>query len=515
MNTKEDAAGIPSDLVGTFGTGKKVRERQSQLVLLTGSSGYIGGRLLSKLEDRGAFVRCLARKPQFIRNRLGKNTEVAKGDVLDKETLRDAFKGVDTAYYMVHSMGSKGPGDFSERDRLGAENFSQAARESGVRRIVYLGALGREDEELSSHLRSRHQVGHVLRSSGVEVIEFRASIVIGAGSLSFEMLRSLVDRLPVMVTPKWVHVKAQPIAIDDLLQYLGDALKLPVQGNRIYEIGGLDQVSYGDLMHEYARQRHLLRYMIPVPFLTPHLSSLWLGLVTPLYARVGRILIKSICHETFVRDKSALKDFKVKPMGVAQAISRALIAEDLDLSQTRWSDALSAGGANPEQLGTYGGVRLGRCLVDTRTTYLAVTPAVAFSPIRRIGGTTGWYACDWLLQLRGFLDLLVGGVGVRRGRPEGRSLSVGDTLDWWRVEEYQDDRLLRLVAEMKLPGKAWLEFEVQPTPQGSTIRQTAVFDPAGLTGLMYWYGIYPIHAAVFKAMLAGIKRAALRLDRPL
>jgi uncharacterized protein YbjT (DUF2867 family) len=276
--------------------------REPQRVLLTGASGYVGGRLLPRLEQAGHRVRCLARRPEFLRSRIGPHSEVVKGDVLDEETLSSALAGIDTAFYLIHSMGSLG-GAFEERDRTGAENFARAAREAGVRRIVYLGGLGDESDDLSPHLRSRHEVGRVLRGSGVPVIELRASIVIGSGSLSFEMLRSLVERLPLMVTPRWVHVRAQPIAIDDLLAYLEATLELETDESRIYEVGGDERVSYGELMREYARQRGLRRGMIPVPVLTPRLSSLWLGLVTPLYARVGRVLIESICHETVVRDE--------------------------------------------------------------------------------------------------------------------------------------------------------------------------------------------------------------------
>jgi uncharacterized protein YbjT (DUF2867 family) len=419
--------------------------------------------------------------------------------VLRPETLAPALEGVHTAYYMVHAMGSAASEGFEARDRLGAENFAHAARAAGIRRIVYLGALGDEGGELSPHLRSRHEVGHILLNSGVPVIEFRASIVIGSGSLSFEMLRALVERLPVMVTPRWVHVRAQPIAIGDLLSYLEAAPDLEIEESRIYEIGGADRVSYGQLMHEYARQRGLRRLMIPVPLLTPRLSSLWLGLVTPLYARVGRALIESICHETVVRDDGARQDFAVEPMGVQEAIANALANEDCEFAQTRWSDAISSGGTASRLLGSYGGTHRGRRLVDSRSAELDAAPEEAFAPIRRIGGGTGWYAYDWLWRLRGFIDLLLGGVGV-----------VGDTIDWWRVEEYESNRLLRLRAEMRVPGRAWLEFEVEPTDRGSTIRQTAVFDPAGLAGLMYWYGIYPLHAAVFRGMLSGIAREAQR-----
>jgi uncharacterized protein YbjT (DUF2867 family) len=304
-------------------------------VLLTGASGYVGGRLVPRLEQRGLALRCLARRPELLPGRVGPRTEIIQGDVLRAETLASALEGVHTAYYMVHSMGHAGSEDFEAVDRLGAENFAGAARTAGVRRIVYLGALGDEAGELSPHLRSRHEVGRALRASGVPVIEFRASIVIGSGSLSFEMLRALVERLPVMVTPRWVHVRAQPIAIDDLLAYLEAALSLETEESRIYEIGGDERVSYGDLMREYATQRHLRRLMIPVPVLTPRLSSLWLGLVTPLYARVGRTLIESNCHETVVRDDRAREDFAIRAMGVPEAMARALANEDRDSSSPR------------------------------------------------------------------------------------------------------------------------------------------------------------------------------------
>jgi uncharacterized protein YbjT (DUF2867 family) len=464
-------------------------------ILLTGASGYVGGRLLHRLEARGLRVRCLARRPEFLAERIGPNSEIVEGDVLRAETLRAALEGVRTAYYMVHSMGTASREGFEVQDRLGAQNFARAARAAGVSRIVYLGGLGDEESDLSAHLRSRHEVGRALRESGVPVIEFRASVVIGSGSLSFEMLSALVERLPAMVTPRWVHVVAQPIAIRDLLAYLEAALDLETEESRVYEIGGADRVSYGGLMQEYARQRGLRRLMIPVPVLTPRLSSLWLGLVTPLYARVGRDLIESICHETVVREDGARRDFAIEPIGVREAIASALANEDRELAETRWSDAISAGGTDPGLFGSYGGVRRGRRLA-------------AFAPIRVIGGRTGWYAFDWLWRVRGFIDLLVGGVGMRRGRPDPNDLRVGDSVDWWRVERYEPEHLLRMRAEMRLPGRAWLEFEVQPSERGSTIRQTAVFDPAGLLGLLYWYGVYPLHAAVFRGMLAGIARAA-------
>jgi uncharacterized protein YbjT (DUF2867 family) len=468
-------------------------------ILLTGASGYVGGRLLKALEGRGERVRCLARRPEFLRPRVGASTEVVQGDVLDLESLRWALEGVDVAYYMVHSMGSLG--DFEEEDRRAAENFAAAAREAGVRRIVYLGGLGREPG-LSRHLRSRHQVGRVLRESGVDTVEFRASIIIGSGSLSFEMIRALVEKLPVMITPRWVSERAQPLAIEDLIEYLVAALDFEVEGSAIYEIGGADRVSYMEIMKEYARQRRLKRFMIRVPVLSPRLSSLWLGLVTPLYARVGRELIDSVRNATVVNDEAAASAFALRPRGIGEAIERALANEDRELAETRWSDALSSGATS-----SWGGTKFGSRIVDSRSASVLVSPAEAFRPILRIGGDVGWYYGDFLWRLRGFLDLLVGGVGVRRGRRDPEQLAPGDTVDFWRVECYEPDGLLRLYAEMKLPGRAWLQFEVSGIEDGAVLRQTAIFDPLGLAGLIYWYGLYPIRKLVFSGMLRGIVRA--------
>jgi uncharacterized protein YbjT (DUF2867 family) len=429
-------------------------------------------------------------------------TEVVAGDVLDRESLLAAMAEVRVAYYLVHSMDS--PGAFDEKDRLAARHFGEVAKEAGVQRIIYLGGLGNRRGALSPHLRSRQEVGEILRSCGVQTIEFRASIIIGSGSLSFEMIRALVERLPIMVMPRWVSVPAQPIAITDVVEYLLEGLDIAVEGNPIFEIGGTDRVSYAEIMREYARQRGLRRLMLAVPVLTPRLSSLWLGLVTPLYAQVGRRLIDSIRHPTVVSDESALRVFRVRPKGVREAIAMALRHEDHELAQTRWSDALSAAGSRRD----WGGLRFGSRLVDSRVAYVHVAPASAFAPIRRIGGRTGWYYGNRLWRLRGFVDLLVGGVGLRRGRRDPEWLSVGDTLDWWRVETFTQDHQLRLVAEMRLPGRAWLAFEVEGDASGSTIRQTAIFEPIGLLGLMYWYALYPVHQLVFAGMLRGIVKAA-------
>lgn len=471
-------------------------------VLVTGATGYVGGRLVRPLAERGHRVRCLARRPEHLTGRVPPGVEVVAGDCLDPASLGPALAGVDQAYYLVHSMGSSG--DFEVQDREAAGNFAHAARAAGVRRIVYLGGLGDAHRPLSPHLRSRHETGAALREAGVPVIELRASVILGSGSLSFELIRALVERLPVMLCPSWVETPAQPIAIDDVIGYLVDALALPHDGSRVFEIGGADRTSYGGIMREYARQRGLRRLMIPVPVLTPRLSSLWLGLTTPVYARVGRKLIESLRNPTIVRDDAARTAFAVRPMGMQRAIARAMANEDRELAETRWTDAVSSSG-RPR---TWGGVRLGTRLVDVREREVPVPPADAFAPIRTIGGRNGWYYGDWLWRLRGLIDLVAGGAGVRRGRRDPDSAMVGDALDFWRVEAFEADRRLRLAAEMKLPGRAWLEFEVIPSAGGSTIRQTAVFDPAGLAGLLYWYGIYPLHALVFAGMLDGIATRA-------
>ena len=468
------------------------------LILLTGATGYVGGRLLHALEERGERVRCLSRRPELLRPHVASSTEVVAGDVLRPETIPPALVGVDTVYYLVHSMSSNRP--FDEADRLAANVFANAAREAGVRKLVYLGGLGRG--ALSQHLASRQEVGRILRESGVPTIEFRASIVIGSGSASFEMIRALVEKLPVMVTPRWVRVRAQPIAIEDVLAYLLAALDHEPEGGELYEIGGADQLAYVDLMHEYARQRGLRRTMIPVPVLTPRLSSLWLWLVTPVYAGVGRKLVDSLRNETVVHDRRALEVFPVRPRGAGEAIARALAFEDREIAETRWSDEAFA------EEPAFGGVRHGSRLVDSRSQRVQVPPERAFASIQRIGGETGWYSGALLWRLRGLLDVLAGGPGLRRGRRDPVGVRVGDTIDFWRVEAFEQDRLLRLCAEMKVPGRAWLQFEVSPDGRGgSIVSQTAIFHPAGLFGLVYWYALWPFHGYIFGGMQRSLAAA--------
>ena len=418
--------------------------------------------------------------------------------------MRDVLAGIDTAYYLVHSMG--GTADFEAQDRAAARNFGAAARAAGVRRIVYVGGLG-SAAGLSRHLRSRQETGAVLRESGVPVIELRSGIVLGAGSLSFELIRALVERLPVMICPSWVRTPTQPIALADLVAYLVAVLDRPHGESRVFEAGGADVVSYAEIMQEYARQRGLRRWLMPVPLLTPRLSSLWLALTTPVYARVGRELVDGLRTATVVSDSDARTAFPVRPLGLRQAIARAIEEEDAAFAAGSWSEArLLAGTAL-----RWGGVRLRTRLIHSCAVDLPVAPAAAFAPIRRIGGANGWYYGDWLWRLRGLVDRLLGGVGMNRGRRDGEHLAEGDVLDCWRVEAYEPRVRLRLAAEMKLPGRAWLQFDVTPRGEGgSTVRQTAVFDAAGLLGRCYWHVLYPVHVVLFRGLLGSIARRAVK-----
>ncbi|TMM08467.1 MAG: SDR family oxidoreductase [Actinobacteria bacterium] len=472
----------------------------SSTILLTGATGYVGGRLLHRLEAAEApRVRCLTRRPELLADRAATQTEIVAGDVLDPGSLAPAMHGVHTAYYLIHSMDASG--DFEALDREGAKNFAEAARAAAVRRIVYLGGLGAGDG-LSPHLASRQEVGQILRSTGVPTIEFRASIVIGSGSASYEIVRALVETLPVMVTPRWVETAAQPIAIEDLIEYLLAALDLHDASDSVFEIGGAGRVTYAEIMHEYARQRGLRRRLIRSPLLSPRASRFFLGLVTPVYGQIAGAMVDSLRNETVVNSSAAGESFALRPRGLTDSIARALVNEDREFAATRWSDALPP--ATPRR---WSGIPFGRRLVSSRAIRVNRRPPYAFDPIRRIGGQTGWYAADWFWRARGLLDTLRGGVGLRRGRRDPVDLRVGDTVDFWRVERLEAGRLLRLAAEMKIPGRLWLQFEVDPDGNGGTyIRQTTVFDPAGYVGLAYWYVFSPVHQLVFGRMLRAISQ---------
>ncbi len=485
----------------------RYQSAERRTVLLTGATGYVGGRLLRCLEaDPYVRVRCLTRRPGALADRAVTATEIFRGDVLDPPSLASAMRGVHTAYYLIHSMGTRC--DFEALDRAAARNFAAAARQCGVRQIIYLGGLG-DGADLSAHLASRQEVGAILRASGAATIEFRASIVIGSGSASYETVRSLVETLPVVPMPRWGDAAAQPIAIDDLIEYLLAALDL--EGTAIFEIGGRDRVSYTGIMRAYARHRGLRRRLVATPLLSPTASRLFLSLLTPGHGHVAGAMVESLRNETVVNAPDALKTFSVAPRGLGDAIAQALVNEDREFAETLWSDAFS-----PGQRLRWSGLAFGRRLVTSRALRVPRSPAFAFDPIRRIGGHTGWYATGWFWRIRGRLDKLRGGAGLRRGRRDHVDLRVGDTVDFWRVERVEQDRVLRLAAEMKIPGRLWLQFEVTPDEgDGAQIRQTTVFDPAGYVGLAYWYVLSPVHHLIFSRMLRGIARAVPALDPPM
>jgi uncharacterized protein YbjT (DUF2867 family)/ligand-binding SRPBCC domain-containing protein len=446
-------------------------------VLLTGATGYIGGRLLTRLEEDGRHVRCLARQPERVRVS-GLQTRVVRGDCFDERSLDAALTGVQTAYYLVHSMAAGA--DFAALDRRAASNFGRAAARAGVRQVIYLGGIVRGADARSAHLRSRADTGSALREGGVPVLEFRSSVVIGSGSLAFEMIRALVERLPAMVCPRWVDTCTQPIGIDDVLAYLVAALDREDAADAIVEIGGPDVVSYGDMMREYARCRGLRRLFLSVPVLSPRLSGLWLSLVTPTQARVGRALVEGLRDETVVRSSTARELFDITPMPLADAMTRALE-----------------------------GAAAAHLKRDVRIVTVHATPAEAFAPIRRIGGTSGWYAGNLLWRARGWLDRICGGVGMGRGRRDADACHVGDVIDGWRVDAFEANRLLRLATDLKMPGRGWLEFDVKPLTGGrSQIRQTATFDARGLLGRAYWLAMWPLHAIIFPELLRNIARRA-------
>jgi uncharacterized protein YbjT (DUF2867 family) len=466
-------------------------------ILLTGATGYVGGRLLERLELEQHRVRCLTRRPHALAPRVAGTTDVVAGDLLAPESLSLAMRDVRTAYYLVHSMDALE--SFEELDRRAATNFAAAAREAGVHRIVYLSGLG-SGANLSAHLASRHEVGEILNGSGVPTIELRASIVIGAGSASFETVRAVVEGLPAIPAPKGVETVAQPIAIEDLIEYLVAALRLPPR-SAIFEIGGDDQVSYAEVMREYARQRKLHRRVVPLPRQTLRASRMLLGMLTPVHGRVAAAMIDSLRNETVVRDAAAREAFAVTPRGLPEAIQRALMSEDNEFAQMTWSDVFAA-----NDRARWGGTPISRRLVTSRVKRVDASRPQVFARVQRIGGTRGWYGTDWFWTLRGALDRLRGGNGMRRGRRDPHELRAGDAIDFWRVVRIQPDRRLLLTAEMKLPGRLWLDHEVTSKDGQTVIRQTTVFDPAGYAGLAYWYLLYPVHRAIFTTMLRGLGR---------
>ncbi|MFF4272274.1 SDR family oxidoreductase [Streptomyces sp. NPDC001536] len=484
--------------------------------LVTGATGYIGGRLVPVLLAEGCRVRCLARSPGKLRDHpWAGEAEVVRGDVLDEEAVADAMRGIDVAYYLVHALGT---GDtFEETDRRAARIFGERARAAGVRRIVYLGGLtpeGVPERELSPHLRSRAEVGRILLASGVPATVLRAAVVIGSGSASFEMLRYLTERLPVMVTPSWVSTRIQPVAVRDVLRALAGSARMPAEVNRAFDIGGPDVLTYREMMTRYAAVAELPRRIIlPVPVLTPGLSSHWVGLVTPVPAAIARPLAESLRHEVVCREHDIARyvpDPPGHPIGFDEAVRLALQRVRDAQVTTRWSSA-SFPGAPSDPLPTDPDWAGGSLYTDVRELPVNASRPDLWRVIEGIGGDNGWYSFPLAWAVRGNLDRLVGGVGLRRGRRDAARLRAGDSLDFWRVEEIEPGRLLRLRAEMRLPGLAWLEMYAETDDDGRTrYRQRALFHPHGLLGHAYWWSVSPFHAVVFGGMARNIARTAGR-----
>jgi uncharacterized protein YbjT (DUF2867 family) len=478
------------------------------LVVVTGASGYIGGRLVAELVERGYRVRCLVRTPAKLDAAPWRDdVEVVRGDL--EKPLGDAFEGAAAVYYLVHTIGD-GP-DWVSRELTAARNVRDAAADAGVRRIVYLGGLGDDTSVLSQHLASRHEVGRVLASGAVPVTELRAAIIIGSGSASFEMLRYLVEVLPAMITPRWVDTRCQPIAVRDVLRYLVETLREPRTAARVLEIGGPDVITYREMMNLYADAAGLRRrIIIPVPVLTPRLSSHWVGLVTPLPVSLSRPLVASLINEVVVRDPAILELLPGPLFTTREAIDAALVRIHTGRVVTRWDGAELSGRPPAEPMPTDPSWAGGTILEDVRTRETFASPAAVFASLCRLGGDHGWHTSGWLWSIRGLVDKLIGGVGMRRGRRDPEHLRVGDALDFWRVEAWEDGRLLRLRAEMKLPGEAWLEWRIEPTAAGCRVHQLARYHPRGLWGRLYWLGVAPFHRFVFPGLLTGITTEAER-----
>ena len=477
-------------------------------VLVTGATGYIGGRLVPRLLERGHRVRCVARNPSRLASHPWPGVEIVPGDLEEPDIFWNVFDGIDVAYYLVHSM--RAGRYYRERDRLMALSFAEGAERAGVKRIIYLGGLGEPDFVHSPHLYSRQEVGRALASAGVPVLEFRAAVIVGSGSASFEMIRHIVERLPIILAPTAVNTNCQPIGIRSVLDYLVEALDHPdVRG--IFEIGGRDVLSYRDMMQRYARIRGLRRLILSFPVPLPELAGHWVDIVTPIPYSIAEPLVESLRTQVVVKDNTARTIFKVEPTGYDEAVRLSLTRMAEDTVATTWASSLSSLGQEQSEedvLGAHEGM-----LLDRKRRRVKATPERLFEAITRLGGEQGWLAGNWLWQLRGLMDRLLGGTGMRRGRRHPRDLRTGEPVDFWRVEVIEEPHLLRLRAEMKLPGSAWLQFEVLPDPMGSRVEQTAFFEPDGLLGYLYWYAVLPFHRFIFPGMIDALKASAEAAER--
>ena len=481
----------------------------SKLCLVTGATGYVGGRLVPRLLDAGYRVRILVRHPERVAQMPWKDqVEISAGDANDA-----AMQGVDVAYYMIHAIGSSG--DFEEEERHTAHTFATCAKDSGVKRIIYLGGL-QNDPKLSPHLRSRAEVGNILLQSGVPTIAFGAAVILGSGSISFEMLRYLTERLPAMITPRWVRTRIQPIAVRDVLRYLVLAIDMPPEINRIFDIGGPDVLTYQEMMQAYAKVAGLRkRIILPINFLSPGLSSRWIGLVTPVPKKIARPLVDSLKSEVICAEDDIKKYIPDPPeglLGFDEAVGLALKRiRDANVA-TRWTSA-SLTDAPSDPLPTDPDWSGGSLYTDERELASGSSAESLWKVIERIGGSNGWYSFPLAWETRGLLDRLTGGPGLRRGRRNPHYLIAGETVDFWRVEECDRGKLLRLRAEMKLPGLAWLELEVRTGEKGTVLyHQRAIYHPRGLWGHVYWWSVWPFHGIVFGSMVKNITKAARELD---
>jgi uncharacterized protein YbjT (DUF2867 family) len=460
-------------------------------VLVTGATGYVASRLIPRLVDAGWAVRVTSRHPDDIAKR-HPSVEAIPSDLQDESSLAGVLRDIDVAYYLVHSMGSKG---FAGKDKIAAENFARAAAAAGIKRIVYLGGLGAHDDKLSHHLESRHEVGRILAEGTVEVLEFRAAIVIGSGSVAFEMLRHLTERLPAMIAPRWLSTRIQPIGEWDLTSYLMAGATVELEGDRVVEIGGRDAVTYKQMILEYAAVRGLKRVIVGVPVLTPRLSSYWVNLVTPVSSSIAQPLIDGLRNEVVVVDDSAKRIWpEIQPAGYREAVEQAMRRQVEFLGSP----------ADPESKPPPGA--LDGLLLDVQRVPSGAEKDVLGREIARIGGDARWYPLRWAWWVRARMDDAVGGTGLRWQRPEG-PLRAGQSVDWWTVEDIGPDRLL-LKAEMKIPGEAWVEFRVVDADSGSELLQSAYFRPRGLLGRLYWWALWPFHISIFKLMARRLARRA-------
>jgi uncharacterized protein YbjT (DUF2867 family) len=484
---------------------------EKKLILVTGATGYVGGRLVLKLLEAGYRVRCLVRDPSRLQGRGWLDqVEVTKGDALHPDDLVDNMQGVSTAYYLIHGM--QGGKVNAERDLQIARNFARAAEEAKIERIIYLGELVDPTANLSPYLRARHETGYLLRYGKVPVTEIRAGMIIGSGSALFEMIRYLTEREPVLVCPAWFFSQAQPIAIRDVLAYLVDSLDTPDSIGRVIEIGGPTRLTYADMLLGYAKERNLRRWLIRTPFHAPRLSAYWVHMVTPIHWRVVAPLIEGLRANLVVRDDAARKLFpQIEPLDFQTAVHLALGRIQRDNVETSWSDALvtAMGDFEPYKFAVEDGM-----FIERRQALLDLPTETVFRSYTGIGGERGWLFMDWSWALRGWLDKAIGGVGLRRGRRHPDEIHAGESLDFWRVETVEKDRLMRLRAEMKLPGKAWLQFESTPNDDSKTLfTVTAYFAPYGLFGFLYWYAMWPFHKPLFDGLTRRIASRARVLAR--